>query len=224
MYSRLGPVAQSISVGIASYWIYSLSLPLSLSQAIQDLNESLLKMAKRFSATLYCLAVIISPVVTATSQEYSPDACTRTLSSSSMTSSTAYTTKSPSASSSPTTFSTSLPSSYTLVTTAEPTDAPWSVSYSDYTSLASTSSPAASASPSGVRFQPDGASPGFFCEYPTLSEWQPCNAEDSRDCWLRNTKKSQLKERCNCTDDEPDEININTDCTSEFLLQHSASC
>lgn len=106
---------------------------------------------------------------------------------------------------------TSLTSPITLVTTATPTDAPWSVSYSGYTSLNSTSAPAPTASASGVKFHPDGASPGFFCEYPSLSQYQPCNGPDSRDCWLQKAP-ANIKERCNCTDDEPNVIDIHTDC------------
>lgn len=122
---------------------------------------------------------------------------------------------------SPTGLSTTISSTYTpvsssitLVTTAKPTNEPWSVSYAGYTSLNSLSAPApkATALP-GVRFHPDGASPGFFCEYPSLSQWESCNSADSRDCWLRKKLPSKIKERCNCTDDDgPDQIDINTDC------------
>lgn len=93
-----------------------------------------------------------------------------------------------------------------LVTTAKPTNEPWSVSYAGYTSLDSSGAPAPTASGySGVRFQPDGASPGFFCEYPSLPQWESCNSADSRDCWLRKTATST-------DDDGLDQIDINTDC------------
>lgn len=101
----------------------------------------------------------------------------------------------------------------TLVTTAEPTGSPWSVSYSDYTSITGSQPPSPSASASGVRFHPDGSAPGFFCEYPSMPEYEPCNGPDSRDCWLR--KKADAKKRCDdCydTEDDPDVIDIHTDC------------
>lgn len=178
-------------------------------------------MSKHILSFLCCLTATISPVFTAEiPRKYSSYESSNSISNSY----TTQTTKSSSATTSPPTLSTSLPSSYTLVTTAKPTDAAWSVSYSDYSSLATSSSLAASAaSPSGVRFHPDGASPGFYCEYPTLSEWQPCNNADSRDCWLRKPKKQKIKERCNCTDDDADEINIHTDCECKSSTQLRAS-
>lgn len=56
----------------------------------------------------------------------------------------------------------------------------------------------------GTKFQPDGSSPGFFCEYPSLSsQWQACNGPDSRDCWLRKAApKVKVQERCGCEDDD----------------------
>lgn len=178
-------------------------------------------MAKYFLAVLYCFTVTFSFALGSdNSQQYSSYSSS---SSSIASSNTADTTQSRPTTSSTATSATSLPSSYTLVTSEKPTDAPWSVSYWGYTSLSTSSSAAASASPSGVRFHPDGASPGFYCEYPTLSQWQSCNTADSRDCWLRKPKNTKIKERCNCTDDEPDEINIHTDCMSKLLYHKMSS-
>ena len=42
-----------------------------------------------------------------------------------------------------------------------------------------------------VRVRPEIATPGFICEYPTLTGWENCNSPDSRDCWLRDTTSDQ---------------------------------
>lgn len=89
-------------------------------------------------------------------------------------------------------------------TSTTETDEPWSVYYSGYSALPTSSDPSPTAPASGPRFSPDGASPGFYCEYPTLTDWEPCNSADSRDCWLRKP------------DSQSDEININTDCAHEY--------
>lgn len=194
------------------------------SEAIR--GQSLLTMAKVILASLYFLTILISPALTTDAPKC--DSCeshtfTETGSVQTTPVSETSTFSAPDTSGVSTT---SLPSNYTLVTTAKPTDSPWSVSYSGYSSLpTNTTSTGASASasgsayPSGVRFHPDGSSPGFYCEYPTLYEWQPCNTADSRECWLQQTRPSKLKERCNCTDDEPEEINIHTDCWFHFSLK-----
>lgn len=107
--------------------------------------------------------------------------------------------------------------SQTSCDTESPTESPkpsyssdggsWTVSssvahYSTYTTT-STSPPTSSETVSGVRFHPDGSSPGFFCEYPSMPEWEACNGPDSRDCWLRRTSKAK--------DGDPNQIDIHTD-------------
>lgn len=184
------------------------------------MRQNLLTMARDILSSLCCFLILISPALTTevprceSSETYSYTKTTSVLTSPVADTSTSSTFSPPNTSGVSTT---SLPSNYTLVTTAKPTDSAWSVSYSGYSSLptnttSTTAAASASASPYGVRFHPDGASPGFYCEYPTLSEWQPCNSADSRECWLRQTRPSKIKERCNCTDDEYDELNIHTDC------------
>lgn len=177
--------------------------------------QASLKMATRILIILSCVGSIILPAV---ADPASNDCSSYTILSNteSSTASSRYTSPSPTTYSTTTTIPTesSSSSSITLVTTAKPTDAPWSVSYSGYTSLNSSTAAAPSASASGVKFHPDGASPGFFCEYPSLSQYQPCNGPDSRDCWLQKTP-AKIKQRCNCSDDEPDVIDIHTDC--EYL-------
>lgn len=109
-------------------------------------------------------------------------------------------------------------SSSTSKPTAYPASESWSGAYSGYTSVGSTLPPAATDHAPGVKFHPDGSSPGFFCEYPSLSEWQACNGPVSRDCWLRKTAP-KAKERGdgdgdNQDDDSQwgDQIDIHTDC------------
>lgn len=172
-------------------------------------------MAHNVLPILYCLAVTVAPAFAANiPRVYSSSFYTTT--SSTPCTYTEETSISSATASSPT-INPSSSSDYTLVTTANPTDAPWSMSYSGYSSLPATSSAAASVSPSGVRFHPDGSSPGFYCEYPTLSEWESCNTPDSRDCWLRKSNKAKVKDRGNdYTDDDSDEINIHSDCTSNL--------
>lgn len=87
-----------------------------------------------------------------------------------------------------------------------------------------------------VRFQPDGSSPGFFCEYPSMPAWEACNGPDSRDCWLRKTAK-KIKARCDCDDDTHDHgeegddgddskwgdlIDVHTDCEYIFFFFFSS--
>lgn len=100
---------------------------------------------------------------------------------------------------------------YTSEPTGTPTDKPWSESYS-YTE---TEVPTAAPTNSGVRFQPDGASPDFFCEYPTFTDWEACNGPESRDCWLRKT--SQTSDAAEAYAHIVDQLDINTDCESSWV-------
>lgn len=43
----------------------------------------------------------------------------------------------------------------------------------------------------GITIEPEAASPGFKCEYPSLKGWKSCNEPNKRDCWLKDTASAQ---------------------------------
>lgn len=177
-------------------------------------------MAIRIVATLLCLELALVAVeaappsskptntyytsLSSTEYEgpYSTDECTTSSSGTSYTSLSSaeyYTTSTP------------VPPTTEYGHTSEPTgtattNKPWSASYS-YTE---TGVPTAQPTGSGVRFQPDGASPGFFCEYPAFTNWEACNGPDSRDCWLRKTSQASGGDDAYAHD--VDQLDIFTDC------------
>ncbi|KAL2043517.1 hypothetical protein N7G274_003824 [Stereocaulon virgatum] len=42
-----------------------------------------------------------------------------------------------------------------------------------------------------ITIEPEKASPGFKCQYPSLKGWTNCNGPNSRDCWLKDSASAQ---------------------------------